>query len=185
MALSLGSGLTQELLLLVWEDCVDSLSLQFSYHSSSSCPTQTASSLLFCSKLTPPLPPPPPRISSNFHLFVASVSTDSVNQTEDGQTTAPSVEKGLGQSRRGYYNTHTHTASPFCPFLLFMYLSLRFTGWLDFITSTIIILQKVSDRENQRQRERERERERDRSGGGVGNYIIFLSEYISLNCVTA
>lgn len=108
MALSLGSGLTQELLLLVREDCMDA-----------------SSSLSLCSSAT--IPPPPlvplqkhphfssvpnslllhhllhhPRISSYFHPFVASVSTDSVNQTEDGQTTAPSVGMGCGESRQGY-----------------------------------------------------------------------------------
>lgn len=177
MAVSLGSGLTQELLLLVREDCVDSLSSPLSAvqlpflllllllsHSNS-----ILTSLLFQthSSSTSPI------IPASLHTFISSVSTDSVKQTEDGQTTAPSVGMGWGQSRQGYYNTqtHTHTNSPSHPSLLFMYLSLRSTGWLDFITSTIICLRKGSDREKARQREIEKERGQE---GGNGELHHFL-----------
>lgn len=98
MAVSLGSGLTQELLLLVREDCMDSLSSPLSAvqlpflllllllsHSNS-----ILTSLLFQthSSSTSPI------IPASLHTFISSVSTDSVKQTEDGQTTAPSVGMG-------------------------------------------------------------------------------------------
>lgn len=148
MAVSLGSGLTQELLLLVRKDCMDSLSSPLSLCSSATIPpplvplkqhphfSSYPNSLLLLLHHS--------RISSYFHLFVASVSMDSANQTKDGQITATSAGMGWGQSRQGYYNTQTHTrtnsASLSRPSLLLMYLSLRFTGWMDFITSTIICL---------------------------------------------
>lgn len=113
MAVSLGSGFTQELLLLVRKDCMDSLSSPLSLCSSATIPpplvplkqhprfSSYPNSLLLLLHHS--------RISSYFHLFVASVSMDSANQTEDGQITATSVGMGWGQSRQGYYNTQTHT----------------------------------------------------------------------------
>lgn len=93
---------------------------------------------------------------------------------------APLEGMGWARSPRLLQHTHTHTStSPSRPSLLFMYLSLRFTGWLDFITLTIICLRKVSDREKESEIKKERGQD-----GGMGNYIIFLSEYISLNYVT-
>jgi len=216
MVMSLGTGLPEELLFLVRENREDwalhGLSLLFIQPPLSSslslctspiiplrllCQAQPASSLLLLSKptLLPPPPPPPSPHPSILSSLCASLSKDSVNQTEsrgeiftlqeDAWASAPAVGMGWGQSHQGYWNvnTHTHThrtssisiSSSYPCF--FMYLSFRFTGWLDFIKSTIIFALTVFDREKERQRGIEREARRGTC------YIIFLNPiHISKLC---
>lgn len=142
----------------------------------------------FCCKLPPPPPPPlPPSphlfiLSSLYHLSVR------IQWTKPRTDRLRPLHRGWVGDRVAWVitthpHTHTHTyarAMHLHPTQLFMYLSLQFTGWLDFITSTIMCLQSVWHGG----RGRDGEGERGASRGGLGNYIIFLSEYISQNCVT-
>lgn len=199
MVVSWGTGLPEELLLLVRENredwtlhglslssssCQPTTSFLFSLSLCTSpiipllllCPAQPAFSLLLFSAPSPTSP-------ISFHTFISlsvSLSKDSVNQTESqsrdpaGGWTGfgPCSGDGLGgwESLRLLEHTRTHTQytrrdppSPSAYPCFFIYLSFQFTGWLDFITSTIIWPLTIFDRERQRRPER---------GSG---YIIFLN----------
>lgn len=184
MVMSWGTGLPEELLLLVRENREDwalhGLSL-----SSSSSRQPTTSFLLSLSLFALHLPShsSSSSIPTSLHTFIslsASLSKESVNQTESQRRDVypaggwtgycPCSGDGLGtesprllEHTQKTLSTHSKTLHLHLLSLLFTYPSFRFTGRLDFIISTIICLVTVFDKERQRRLER---------GSG---YIIFLN----------
>lgn len=165
-----------------------SLALALSSHSSSSARLKQRPHFSCFVRTTPP-----PSIPTSLHTSIslsASLSKDSVNQTESQRRDiypaggwtgyGPCSGDGLGtesprlleHTHRKILSKHSETIHLHLLSLLLVYLSFQFTGRLDFILNSNLPSNTLWQGETEKALERER------------LHNIILTVYISLNCVT-
>lgn len=170
---SLSSSSSSSLLIIQPPLSSSSLSLHFTYHPTPPplpCSTSILTSLVVETHSS--------SIPSYFHLFVSlSVRIQWTKLSPEERRLPRRRMDGLRSLQWGWAGDRvTKVTGKYIHFpssisiaillsLLFMCLSFQFTGWLDFITSTIICALTVFDMEKERQRRTER----------GSSYIIFLN----------